>query len=86
MSQRCQRRSRLCALLPHTRDGRRDQSPAVTFLIPVSAVLLGTVFLKEMLLPRHLAGIALIASVWLQSTDDLGRQSSVIGTVATRVT
>ena len=32
----------------------------VTFLIPVSAILLGTLFLDEMLLPRHLAGMALI--------------------------
>lgn len=32
----------------------------VTFMIPVSAILLGTLFLDEMLLPRHLAGMALI--------------------------
>lgn len=32
----------------------------VTFLIPVSAILLGTLFLDEVLLPRHLAGMALI--------------------------
>lgn len=32
----------------------------VTFLIPVSAVLLGTLFLGESLAPRHLAGMALI--------------------------
>lgn len=32
----------------------------VTFLIPVSAVLLGTLFLDESLAPRHLAGMALI--------------------------
>ncbi len=32
----------------------------VTFLIPVSALLLGTLFLHETLLPRHLAGIGLI--------------------------
>ncbi|WP_333827891.1 DMT family transporter [Pararhodobacter sp.] len=32
----------------------------VTFLIPVSAILLGTLFLGEVLLPRHLAGMALI--------------------------
>lgn len=32
----------------------------VTFLIPVSAILLGTLVLGEVLLPRHFAGIALI--------------------------
>lgn len=32
----------------------------VTFLIPVSAILLGTVFLNEVLAPRHFAGMALI--------------------------
>ncbi|MGY6534992.1 MAG: DMT family transporter [Pararhodobacter sp.] len=32
----------------------------VTFLIPVSAILLGTVFLGEVLAPRHLGGMALI--------------------------
>lgn len=34
----------------------------VTFLIPVSAILLGTLFLDETLLPRHLAGMALIGA------------------------
>ena len=34
----------------------------VTFLIPPSAILLGVVFLGESLLPRHLAGLALIAA------------------------
>lgn len=32
----------------------------VTFLIPVSAILLGVLFLGEVLLPRHVAGMALI--------------------------
>jgi len=32
----------------------------VTFLIPVSAILLGWLFLGEMLAPRHLGGMALI--------------------------
>ncbi len=32
----------------------------VTFLIPVSAIFLGTLFLGEVLLPRHVAGMALI--------------------------
>jgi len=32
----------------------------VTFLVPVSAILLGTLFLGEVLLPRHVAGMALI--------------------------
>lgn len=34
----------------------------VTFLVPVSAILLGTLFLGEVLLPRHLAGMALIGT------------------------
>ena len=34
----------------------------VTFLIPVSAVAMGVAFLGESLLPRHLAGMALIAA------------------------
>ena len=33
----------------------------VTFLIPVSAILLGVLVLGETLLPRHLAGMALIS-------------------------
>jgi drug/metabolite transporter (DMT)-like permease len=32
----------------------------VTFLIPVSAILLGTLVLGEALAPRHLLGMALI--------------------------
>lgn len=32
----------------------------VTFLVPVSAILLGVVFLQETLLPNHLTGMALI--------------------------
>ncbi len=32
----------------------------VTFLIPVSAILLGVAFLNETLLPRHLIGMAAI--------------------------
>lgn len=34
----------------------------VTFLLPVTAILLGVAFLGEVLLPRHLAGMALIAA------------------------
>jgi drug/metabolite transporter (DMT)-like permease len=34
----------------------------VTFLIPVSAILLGTLFLGETLLPRHFAGMTLIGA------------------------
>ncbi|WP_348524977.1 DMT family transporter [Pararhodobacter sp. SW119] len=34
----------------------------VTFLIPVSAILLGTLILGEVLLPRHVAGMALIGA------------------------
>jgi drug/metabolite transporter (DMT)-like permease len=33
----------------------------VTFLIPVSAILLGALFLGETLEPRHLAGMGAIA-------------------------
>ena len=33
----------------------------VTFLIPISAVLLGFLFLGEQLEPRHFAGMGLIA-------------------------
>lgn len=32
----------------------------VTFLIPVSAIILGVLFLNESLLPKHIAGMALI--------------------------
>ena len=34
----------------------------VTFLIPVSAILLGALVLGEMLLPRHFGGMALIGA------------------------
>lgn len=34
----------------------------VTFLVPVSAILLGTLFLGEVLLVRHVAGMALIGA------------------------
>jgi drug/metabolite transporter (DMT)-like permease len=34
----------------------------VTFLIPVSAILLGVAFLNEALLPRHLIGMAAIGA------------------------
>ena len=45
----------------------------VTFLIPASAILLGTLFLDEVLLPRHLAGMALIG-IGLAAIDGrLGR-------------
>ena len=33
----------------------------VTFLIPVSAILLGVLILHEVLLPKHLLGMAMIA-------------------------
>ena len=33
----------------------------VTLLVPVSAILLGTIFLSEVLLPAHLLGMAIIA-------------------------
>lgn len=56
----------------------------VTFLIPVSAILLGTSFLGETLLARHLAGMALIG-VGLSAIDGrlwrsrAARQSSPAG-------
>jgi drug/metabolite transporter (DMT)-like permease len=34
----------------------------VTFLIPVSAIILGVLFLNESLLPKHIAGMALIGA------------------------
>ena len=34
----------------------------VTFLIPISAILLGALFLGEVLEPRHFAGMALIGA------------------------
>ncbi|NNF79411.1 MAG: DMT family transporter [Rhizobiales bacterium] len=34
----------------------------VTFLVPVSAIVLGTLILGEVLLPEHIAGMALIAA------------------------
>ena len=34
----------------------------ITFLIPISAILLGITFLDESLLPKHLVGIALIVT------------------------
>jgi drug/metabolite transporter (DMT)-like permease len=48
----------------------------VTFLIPVSAILLGVGVLGEVLLPRHLAGMALIG-IGLAAIDGrLWRHSS----------
>jgi drug/metabolite transporter (DMT)-like permease len=47
----------------------------VTFLIPVSAILLGTLFLNEGLLPKHIAGMALIG-IGLAAID--GRSWQVI--------
>ena len=34
----------------------------VTFLVPVSAIVLGTLVLGEVLLPKHLVGMALIGA------------------------
>ena len=34
----------------------------VTFLIPISAILLGIAFLDESLLPKHLVGMSLIGA------------------------
>jgi drug/metabolite transporter (DMT)-like permease len=49
----------------------------VTFLIPVSAIFLGTVFLDEQLAGRHLVGMALIGA-GLAAID--GRLLARIGT------
>ncbi|WP_240200277.1 MULTISPECIES: DMT family transporter [Paracoccus] len=53
----------------------------VTFLIPVSAILLGTLFLGEVLLPRHFAGMALIGA-GLAASD--GRPWTAIRAAATQ--
>jgi drug/metabolite transporter (DMT)-like permease len=45
----------------------------VTFLIPVTSILLGAVFLRERLEPRHLAGMALIGLGLLVIDGRLGR-------------
>ncbi len=47
----------------------------VTFLIPVSAILLGALFLGERLMPRHFGGLALIA-IGLAAID--GRPVKVV--------
>lgn len=53
----------------------------VTFLIPVSAILLGTLFLGEVLLPRHFAGMALIG-IGLAAID--GRPWKAVRTAVVR--
>nr|WP_272209723.1 DMT family transporter [Marinicella sp. W31]MDC2875547.1 DMT family transporter [Marinicella sp. W31] len=53
----------------------------VTFLIPVSAILLGTLILGEVLLARHFAGMALIG-VGLAAID--GRPWKAVRTTAFR--
>ena len=53
---------RLHPLFPADRIGRRDQLLLVTFLIPVTAILLGAILLGERLAPRHFVGMALIAA------------------------
>lgn len=53
----------------------------VTFLIPVSAILLGTLFLGEVLLPRHVAGMALIG-LGLAAID--GRPWQAVATAVVR--
>ena len=51
----------LCRLLPASSPRRgRPTCLLVTFLVPVSAILLGTLFLGETLQPKHFAGMALI--------------------------
>ncbi|WP_093809325.1 DMT family transporter [Stappia sp. ES.058] len=53
----------------------------VTFLIPVSAILLGTLFLGEVLLARHFAGMALIG-IGLAAID--GRPWKAVRTTTSR--
>jgi drug/metabolite transporter (DMT)-like permease len=48
----------------------------VTFLIPISAIGLGVLVLNEVLLPRHLAGMALIG-LGLAAID--GRPATALG-------
>ncbi len=45
----------------------------VTFLIPVSAILLGVLFLGEVLLPQHLVGMALIGGGLAAIDGRIGR-------------
>lgn len=45
----------------------------VTFLIPVSAILLGTLFLGEVLEPRHMIGMALIGAGLVAIDGRVGR-------------
>ncbi len=51
----------------------------VTFLIPISAILLGVIFLHETLLPKHLLGMAMIA-LGLAAID--GRPWKIVRRVA----
>ncbi|WP_245943805.1 DMT family transporter [Acuticoccus kandeliae] len=53
----------------------------VTFLVPVSAILLGILFLGEILRPQHLAGIALIG-LGLAAID--GRPWRALGRISRR--
>lgn len=50
----------------------------VTFLIPISAILLGTLFLEETLLPRHFAGMALIGAGLAAIDGRLLRTTTII--------
>lgn len=50
----------------------------VTFLIPVSAILLGTLFLEEALLPRHFSGMALIGAGLVAIDGRLLRATTII--------
>jgi drug/metabolite transporter (DMT)-like permease len=47
----------------------------VTFLIPVSAMLLGVVILAERLAPLHLVGFALIAAGLMAIDGRIGRRA-----------
>lgn len=46
----------------------------VTFLIPVSSLILGTLFLDESIVPRHLLGMALIGLAMISIDNRLARR------------
>jgi hypothetical protein len=57
-----------CALFSHPGDGRSTNLPLVTFLIPVSAILLGSAGAGRAARPSHFLGLALSAPVLRRST------------------
>ena len=56
------------------------RTSTITFITPVSAVLLGTVFLGERLLPEHLAGMAAIFAGLLLIDGTLLRRLGILRT------